>query len=316
MKRILVIGSTGQIGSELTRELRRLYGNEQVVAGYIHGAEPTGELKDGGPSALADVTNGDMLTDVVKKYQIDTIFNLAALLSVVAESKPRLAWKIGIDGLFNILEIARQEHCAVFTPSSIGSFGLETPHDKTPQDTIQRPRTIYGISKVTTELLSDYYYYKYGVDTRSVRFPGIISYLTLPGGGTTDYAVDIFYAAVRGEKFVCPLRQGTYMDMMYMPDALHAAISLMQADPARLKHRNGFNVTAMSFAPEIIYEEIKKYRPEFEMEYDVDPMKQAIADSWPDCLDDSAAREEWDWQPKYDISSMTKDMLEQLSKRI
>lgn len=316
MKRILVIGSTGQIGSELTRELRRLYGNEQVVAGYIHGAEPTGELKDGGPSALADVTNGDMLTDVVKKYQIDTIFNLAALLSVVAESKPRLAWKIGIDGLFNILEIARQEHCAVFTPSSIGSFGLETPHDKTPQDTIQRPRTIYGISKVTTELLSDYYYYKYGVDTRSVRFPGIISYLTLPGGGTTDYAVDIFYAAVRGEKFVCPLRQGTYMDMMYMPDALHAAISLMQADPARLKHRNGFNVTAMSFAPEIIYEEIKKYRPDFEMEYDVDPMKQAIADSWPDCLDDSAAREEWDWQPKYDISSMTKDMLEQLSKRI
>ena len=316
MKRILVIGSTGQIGSELTRELRRLYGNEQVVAGYIHGAEPTGELKDGGPSALADVTNGDMLTDVVKKYQIDTIFNLAALLSVVAESKPRLAWKIGIDGLFNILEIARQEHCAVFTPSSIGSFGLETPHDKTPQDTIQRPRTIYGISKVTTELLSDYYYYKYGVDTRSVRFPGIISYLTLPGGGTTDYAVDIFYAAVRGEKFVCPLRQGTYMDMMYMPDALHAAISLMQADPARLKHRNGFNVTAMSFAPEIIFEEIKKYRPEFEMEYDGDPMKQAIADSWPDCLDDSAAREEWDWQPKYDISSMTKDMLEQLSKRI
>ena len=316
MKRILVIGSTGQIGSELTRELRRLYGNEQVVAGYIHGAEPTGELKDGGPSALADVTNGDMLTDVVKKYQIDTIFNLAALLSVVAESKPRLAWKIGIDGLFNILEIARQEHCAVFTPSSIGSFGLETPHDKTPQDTIQRPRTIYGISKVTTELLSDYYYYKYGVDTRSVRFPGIISYLTLPGGGTTDYAVDIFYAAVRGEKFVCPLRQGTYMDMMYMPDALHAAISLMQADPSRLKHRNGFNVTAMSFAPEIIFEEIKKYRPEFKMEYDVDPMKQAIADSWPDCLDDSAAREEWDWQPKYDISSMTKDMLEQLSKRI
>ena len=316
MKRILVIGSTGQIGSELTRELRRLYGNEQVVAGYIHGAEPTGELKDGGPSALADVTNGDMLTDVVKKYQIDTISNLAALLSVVAESKPRLAWKIGIDGLFNILEIARQEHCAVFTPSSIGSFGLETPHDKTPQDTIQRPRTIYGISKVTTELLSDYYYYKYGVDTRSVRFPGIISYLTLPGGGTTDYAVDIFYAAVRGEKFVCPLRQGTYMDMMYMPDALHAAISLMQADPARLKHRNGFNVTAMSFAPEIIFEEIKKYRPDFEMEYDVDPMKQAIADSWPDCLDDSAAREEWDWQPKYDISSMTKDMLEQLSKRI
>ncbi len=316
MENILVIGSTGQIGSELTRELRKKYGNEHVVAGYIKGAEPKGELKDGGPSAVADVTNGDMLLDVVKKYHIDTIYNLAALLSVVAESKPRLAWKIGIDGLFNILEIARQEHCAVFTPSSIGSFGLETPHDMTPQDTIQRPRTIYGISKVTTELLSDYYYYKYGVDTRSVRFPGIISYLTLPGGGTTDYAVDIFYAAVRKEKFVCPIQQGTFMDMMYMPDALHAAISLMEADPTRLIHRNGFNVASMSFDPQIIFEEIKKRCPDFEMEYDVDSMKQAIADSWPNRLDDSAARAEWDWQPKYDISSMTKDMLEQLSKRI
>ena len=316
MENILVIGSTGQIGSELTRELRKKYGNEHVVAGYIKGAEPKGELKDGGPSAVADVTNGDMLLDIVKKYHIDTIYNLAALLSVVAESKPRLAWKIGIDGLFNILEIARQEHCAVFTPSSIGSFGLETPHDMTPQDTIQRPRTIYGISKVTTELLSDYYYYKYGVDTRSVRFPGIISYLTLPGGGTTDYAVDIFYAAVRKEKFVCPIQQGTFMDMMYMPDALHAAISLMEADPTRLIHRNGFNVASMSFDPQIIFEEIKKLCPDFEMEYDVDPMKQAIADSWPNRLDDSAARAEWDWQPKYDISSMTKDMLEQLSKRI
>ncbi len=316
MENILVIGSTGQIGSELTRELRKKNGNEHVVAGYIKGAEPKGELKDGGPSAVADVTNGDMLLDVVKKYHIDTIYNLAALLSVVAESKPRLAWKIGIDGLFNILEIARQEHCAVFTPSSIGSFGLETPHDMTPQDTIQRPRTIYGISKVTTELLSDYYYYKYGVDTRSVRFPGIISYLTLPGGGTTDYAVDIFYAAVRKEKFICPIQQGTFMDMMYMPDALHAAISLMEADPTRLIHRNGFNVASMSFDPQIIFEEIKKLCPDFEMEYDVDPMKQAIADSWPNRLDDSAARAEWDWQPKYDISSMTKDMLEQLSKRI
>lgn len=316
MENILVIGSTGQIGSELTRELRKKYGNEHVVAGYIKGAEPKGELKDGGPSAVADVTNGDMLLDVVKKYHIDTIYNLAALLSVVAESKPRLAWKIGIDGLFNILEIARQEHCAVFTPSSIGSFGLETPHDMTPQDTIQRPRTIYGISKVTTELLSDYYYYKYGVDTRSVRFPGIISYLTLPGGGTTDYAVDIFYAAVRKEKFICPIQQGTFMDMMYMPDALHAAISLMEADPTSLIHRNGFNVASMSFDPQIIFEEIKKLCPDFEMEYDVDPMKQAIADSWPNRLDDSAARAEWDWQPKYDISSMTKDMLEQLSKRI
>lgn len=316
MKNILVIGSTGQIGSELTRELRKRYGNSHVVAGYIHGAEPTGDLREGGPCAIADVTDGEQIAQVVKQHDIDTIYNLAALLSVVAESKPRLAWKIGIDGLFNILEVARERHCAVFTPSSIGSFGLETPHEKTPQDTIQRPRTIYGISKVTTELLSDYYYYKYGVDTRSVRFPGIISYLTLPGGGTTDYAVDIFYAAVRKEKFVCPLKKGTFLDMMYMPDALHAAISLMEADPIRLKHRNGFNVTAMSFDPEIIYEEIKKTYPDFKMEYNVDPMKQAIADSWPDSLDDSSAREEWDWQPHFNITSMTKDMLEQLSKRI
>ena len=202
MKNILVIGSTGQIGSELTKKLRSIYGNSNVVAGYIKGAEPTGELAEAGPMAECDVTNPQMISDVVSKYNIDTIYNLAALLSVVAESKPRLAWKIGIDGLWNILEIAREHHCAVFTPSSIGSFGPSTPKMMTPQDTIQRPRTIYGVSKVTTELLSDYYFNKYGVDTRAVRFPGVISYVTPPGGGTTDYAVDIYYSAVRGEEFV------------------------------------------------------------------------------------------------------------------
>jgi nucleoside-diphosphate-sugar epimerase len=202
MKNILVIGSTGQIGSELTMELRKRYGGDHVVAGYIKGAEPKGELRESGPMALADVTDGEMLSEVVRKYDIDTIYNLAALLSVVAESKPRLAWAIGIDGLWNVLEVAREHRCSVFTPSSIGSFGLSTPHVRTPQDTIQRPRTIYGVSKVTTELLSDYFFHKYGVDTPSVRFPGIISYMTPPGGGTTDYAVDIFYAAVRGERFV------------------------------------------------------------------------------------------------------------------
>ena len=201
MKNILVIGSTGQIGSELTRELRARYGNEHVVAGYITGAEPKGELKDGGPSALADVTDGAGIAEVVKKYNIDTIYNLAALLSVVAESKPKLAWKIGIDGLWNILEVARENNCAVFTPSSIGSFGKHTPHKGTPQDTIQRPQTMYGITKVTTEMLSDYYQRKYGVDTRAVRFPGIISYVTPPGGGTTDYAVDIYYSAVRTSRW-------------------------------------------------------------------------------------------------------------------
>ena len=316
MKRILVIGSTGQIGSELTRELRARYGNQNVIAGYITGAEPTGELKEGGPSAIADVTDGAGITEIVKQYNIDTIYNLAALLSVVAESKPRLAWKIGIDGLWNILEGARENGCAVFTPSSIGSFGPDTPHQMTPQDTIQRPATIYGVSKVTTELLSDYYQKKYGVDTRSVRFPGIISYLTPPGGGTTDYAVDIYYYAVRGEKFTCPIRKGTKMDMMYMPDALNAAISLMEADPQRLIHHNGFNIASMSFDPDTLYQAIRKYKPTFEMVYDVDPLKEQIAESWPDQMDDSCARNEWDWKPQYDLDAMTRDMLEKLSKKL
>ena len=316
MKKVLIIGSTGQIGSELTLELRKRYGNENIVAGYIKGAEPKGILKESGPSELVDVTDAQVISDVVKKHDIDTIYNLAALLSVVAESKPRLAWKIGIDGLWNVLEVARENKCAVFTPSSIGSFGDNTPHDDTPQDTIQRPKTIYGVSKVTTELLSDYYFHKYGVDTRSVRFPGIISYMTLPGGGTTDYAVDIYYNAVRGDKFVCPIAKGTYMDMMYMPDALNAAIMLMEADPTRLVHHNGFNIAAMSFEPEMIYHEIKKHKPDFEMVYDVDPLKEAIATSWPNKMDDSCARKEWDWKPQYDLSSMTVDMLDKLSKKL
>ena len=316
MKNILVIGSTGQIGSELTRELRKNYGNDHVVAGYIPGAEPKGELLESGPAEIADVTNGAGIAEVVKKYNIDTIYNLAALLSVVAESKPRLAWKIGIDGLWNILEVAREEKCAVFTPSSIGSFGMSTPHDMTPQDTIQRPRTMYGVTKVTTELLSDYYFSKYGVDTRAVRYPGVISYVTPPGGGTTDYAVDIYYYAVRGEKFTCPIKQGTLMDMIYMPDALKASIMLMEADPTRPVHRNAFNIASMSFAPETVFAAIKKHKPDFEMTYDVDPLKQGIADSWPDMMDDSCARNEWDWKPTYDLESMTKDMLEKLAVKL
>jgi nucleoside-diphosphate-sugar epimerase len=316
MKNVLVIGSTGQIGSELTMELRKRYGNEHIVAGYIRGSEPKGELAESGPSVIADVTDGNAIAQAVREHHIDTIYNLAALLSVVAEQKPRLAWQVGIDGLWNVLEVAREEHCAVFTPSSIGSFGLETPHEMTPQDTIQRPRTIYGVSKVTTELLSDWYFHKYGVDTRSVRFPGIISYVTPPGGGTTDYAVDIYYYAVRGERFTCPIKAGTRMDMMYMPDALHAAISLMEADPARLIHRNGFNVAAMSFDPDMIYHSIKKHCPSFEMVYDIDPLKQSIAESWPDMMDDSCARREWGWRNKYNLPAMTKDMLEKLSARL
>lgn len=316
MKNILVIGATGQIGSELTMKLRSIYGNDHVVAGYIVGAEPKGELAESGPAEVCDVTDGEAIERIVTKYNIDAIYNLAALLSVVAEHKPLLAWRIGIDGLIKVLEVARQHNCFVFTPSSIGSFGPETPADQTPQDTIQRPRTIYGVSKVTTELLSDYYHRKYGIETRSVRFPGLISNVTPPGGGTTDYAVDIYYSAVRGEKFVCPIAQGTYMDMMYMPDALNACVQLMEADGSRLVHYNGFNIASMSFAPEEIFAAIKKYRPAFEMEYNVDPLKQSIANSWPNSLDDSAARTEWDWNPSFDLDSMTQDMLEKLSARL
>ena len=316
MKNVLVVGSTGQIGSELTMALRERYGNAHIIAGYIPGCEPKGELADSGPAAIVDVTDGTTIAETVSRYHIDTIYNLAALLSVVAEAKPRMAWRVGIDGLWNILEVAHEQGCAVFTPSSIGSFGIETPHDHTPQDTIQRPRTIYGVSKVTTELLSEWFHHKYGVDTRSVRFPGIISYVTPPGGGTTDYAVDIFYSAVRGEKFICPIKAGTRMDMMYMPDALRAAIELMEAAPERLKHHNGFNVAAMSFDPETIYNEIRKHIPEFEMTYDVDPLKESIAESWPDLMDDTCAREEWGWKHEYDLPRMTADMLEKLKARM
>lgn len=314
MKNILIIGATGQIGSELTMLLRKNYSGN-VVAGYIPGAEPKGELKESGPSAIVDITNPQQIADAVSKYQVDTIYNLAALLSAVAENKPQLAWKIGLGGLFNTLEVAREKQCAVFTPSSIGSFGPGTPKDKTPQDTVQRPKTMYGVTKVSGELLSDYYFTRFGVDTRSVRFPGLISYVTPPGGGTTDYAVDIYYSAAKGEKIVCPIAEGTYMDMMYMPDALRAAVEIMEADPSKLVHRNSFNIASMSFEPNTIYQNIRKYLPEFEMQYQVDPLRQAIAESWPNSLDDTCAREEWGWKPEYDLDAMTQDMLAKLKER-
>ena len=315
MKNVLIIGSTGQIGSELTMKLRGIYGGGNIVAGYIKGAEPKGDLLESGPSAMVDVTDAGQIADAVKKYKIDTIYNLAALLSAVAEAKPQLAWKIGMGGLFNVLEVARECGCAVFTPSSIGSFGDDSPKDKTPQDTFRNPHTMYGVTKVSGELLSDYYFYRFGVDTRSVRFPGLISYVTLPGGGTTDYAVDIYYSAVRGETFECPIAAGTFMDMMYMPDGLRAAIEIMEADSSKFVHRNSFNIASMSFDPEIIYNNIKKYMPDFQMEYNVDPLRQAIAESWPNSLDDTCAREEWGWKPEYDLDAMTKDMLEKLKQK-
>ena len=315
MKNILIIGATGQIGSELTMKLRGVYPNGNIVAGYIPAAPPKGELLETGPSELVDITNQLQIAEAVDKYKIDTIYNLAAVLSAVAESKPQLAWKIGVGGLFNVLEVARDKKCAVFTPSSIGSFGPGTPKVNTPQDTIQRPTTMYGVTKVTGELLSDYYFKRFGVDTRSVRFPGLISYVTPPGGGTTDYAVDIYYSAAKGEKFYCPIKPGTFMDMMYMPDALRAAIEIMEADPSRLIHRNSFNIASMSFDPEMIFAEIKRVSPEFEMEYKPDPLRQAIAESWPDSLNDSCARSEWDWKPEYDLRAMTSDMLKHLKTK-
>ena len=309
MKNVLIIGSTGQIGSELTMKLRNDIPEGCIVAGFIKGAEPKGELLESGPAEEVDVRDGARIAWIVDRYRIDTIYNLAALLSAVAERKPLAAWDIQMNGLLSILEVAREKGCAVFTPSSIGSFGPLTPHDGTPQDTIQRPLSMYGVTKVATELLSDYYFHKYGVDTRAVRFPGLISYETLPGGGTTDYAVEIFYAAVKGEEFVCPIGAGTFMDMMYMSDALKAATDIMNADPSRLVHRNAFNVTAMSFDPEILYHKIRERIPDFRMRYEVDPVRQAIANSWPDRMDDICAREEWGWKPSFGLDEMVDDMI-------
>jgi len=315
MKKILIIGSTGQIGSELSIRLRSIYGSSNVICGYYTPPYPEGFF-EAGPAVEINALHIEQIADTVKQYKIDTIYNLVAILSATAEKYPKLGWDVGIGSLMNCLDVAREYGCAVFTPSSIGAFGPNTPKENTPQDTIQRPSTVYGITKVLGELVSDYYFDRWKVDTRSVRFPGIISSMTLPGGGTTDYAVEIFYKAVAGEKFVCPLNAGSFMDMMYMPDALDAAISIMEADPDRLIHRNSFNVTSMSFDPEMIYAEIKKHYPDFQMIYDVDPLKQHIADSWPDSLDDSCARNEWSWQPHFDLERTAADMIEKLRMKL
>jgi nucleoside-diphosphate-sugar epimerase len=315
MQKILVTGAAGQIGSELSMALREEYGNENVIAAG-HKTKPDNLLLESGPFHFIDCTEINTIAELVKKYNVDTIFHLAALLSAVAEENPQRAWNVNMIGLYNVLEVARTYKCSVFTPSSIGAFGPSTPLDKTPQDSIQRPNTMYGVTKVAGELLCDYYFKKFGVDTRGVRYPGIISYKTPPGGGTTDYAVEIYYQAIERRKYTCYLKKGTYMDMMYMPDALKAAIDLMEAGPARLKHRNAFNVTAMSLSPEDIAAEIRKIIPEFTMDFNIDPLRQAIADSWPNSMDDTAAREEWRWQPEYDLVSMTKDMMGKLSQKL
>lgn len=314
MKRILVTGALGQIGSELSMELRARYGGENVIATDIRD-NVNREVIESGPFALLDCRDGNALSELVTKNRIDTIYHLAALLSATAEQKPQMGWDININGLYAVLEVARQNNCSVFTPSSIGSFGPTTIKNFTPQDSPQRPSSMYGVTKVAGELLCDYYYHKFEVDTRGVRYPGLISNKTPPGGGTTDYAVDIYYAAVENGHYTCFLKGDTYLDMMYMPDALKAAIDIMEANPEKLRHRNAFNVTAMSFCPEDQAAYIRKYIPNFEISYDVDPVRQAIANSWPDSMEDYAARVEWGWNPEYNLDMMTRDMLDTLKKR-
>ena len=312
--RVLVTGSLGQIGSELSLGLRERYGAENVVATDLR-ADEKGKLSSSGPFERLDVLNQGELDAVIDKYGITVVYHLAALLSKVAEDDPSQAWRINMGGLFNVLEAARLNSCSVFFPSSIGVFGPGTPQDGTPQDTVQRPRFMYGVTKVAGELLCDYYHKKFGVDARGVRYPGIISHETLPGGGTTDYAVQIFYDAIKMKQYTCFLKPDTSLDMMYMPDAIKAAVSLMEANPEKLSHRNAFNVTAMHFTPDELANEIKKHIPEFRIDYKIDRVRQEIANSWPHYMDDSVARAEWGWKPDYDIAGMTRDMIEVLSKK-
>jgi nucleoside-diphosphate-sugar epimerase len=314
MKKILITGATGQIGSELTIALRENYGSDNVVA-VGHKKPASSELTQSGPYCQLDVRDAVALNQVVEDIKCDTIFHLAALLSAVAEEKPQQAWDINMNGLINVLEISRLHHCAVFFPSSIAAFGPGAPAMDTPQDTVQRPTSLYGITKVSGELLCDYYYHRFAVDTRGLRYPGLVSSKALPGGGTTDYAVDIFYAAIKTRHYDCFLHADTQLDMMYMPDAINAAIKLMTADSQRLRHRNAFNVTAMSFTPQQLAAEIQKHISEFTISYSIDPVRQAIADSWPKHMNDNAARAEWDWQAEYNLAAMVEDMLAKIAAK-
>ncbi|GAA0488042.1 L-threonine 3-dehydrogenase [Salinibacillus aidingensis] len=311
MKKILVTGALGQIGSELVMKLRQEYGDASVVATDVRKQDC--EVVHSGPFEILDVQNAGHFASLAKEYNVDTVIHLAALLSAKAEANPQLAWNINMGGLVNALEVAREMNTQFFTPSSIGAFGPGTPKDQTPQDTIQRPNTMYGVNKVSGELLCDYYYEKFGVDTRGLRFPGLISYVTKPGGGTTDYAVEMYYEAKEKRAYTSYIGAGTYMDMMYMPDAIQAIIQLMEADSSRLVHRNAFNVSAISAAPEDFAEAIRHHIPDFQLTYDVDPARQAIAESWPDSIDCRAAKDEWGFKPNYDLQTMTKDMLEKIS---
>ena len=314
MKRILVIGAAGQIGSELTMELRKIYGGENVVAGEINLCAPQ-KILDSGPFEKVDLTDRQNIADTVKKYNIDAIISMAAILSARGEENPQHAWQVNMNGFMNVLEVARELKLKqVFNPSSIAAFGPSTPRDNTPQETVLKPTSMYGVTKVAGELLADYYVHKYGLDVRGVRYPGIISNETLPGGGTTDYAVAIYYEAIKNKKYTCFLKEDTMLPMMYMPDCLKATLDLFHADFSQLKHHSDFNLAAMSFTPKTLTESIQKYIPDFTIDYNID-FRQAIADSWPRSIDDSAAREEWGWKPSYDLDSMTADMLKVLGEK-
>lgn len=305
---ILVVGAGGQIGTELIPHLQKVYDHDNIIAADIK-EDVVKKLKESSIAVTLDALDIKTYTEVIKKYKIGRIYNLVALLSATGEKTPQLAWTVNMGALLNSLELAKEYKCSVFTPSSIGAFGHSTPHDRTPQDTIMRPNTMYGVCKVSGELLSDYYFTRFGVDTRSVRFPGIISNGALPGGGTTDYAVEVFYDIVKKGHYTSPIPEDSFMDMLYIPDALNACTQLMDADPSRLKHRNSFNVTAMSFSPKILFSEIKKRIPQAAFDYNIDLVKAEIASSWPNSMDDSCAREEWGWNPKWGLQEMVDDML-------
>ncbi|MBB6632656.1 NAD-dependent epimerase/dehydratase family protein [Cohnella thailandensis] len=311
MRRILVTGALGQIGSELTVRLRQLYGDASVLATDIR--QGLGAAAECGPYRLLDVTDSRAYVEAVREFRADAVIHLAAVLSAAAETKPLLAWDLNMGGLLNALEAARAHGCSLFAPSSIAVFGRGAPKRDTPQDAVQRPATMYGISKSAGELLCDYYRLKYGMDVRGLRFPGLVSHAAPPGGGTTDYAIDMYIQAVRTGRYSSPLARGTFLDMMYMPDAIESIVKLMEAEASRLKHRNAYNVSAMSVDPEAIASSIRRRLPNFELGYGVDPLRQSIADGWPDALDASAAREEWDFAAAYDLDRMTDDMLAHLS---
>jgi len=314
LKKIIVTGALGQIGSELIVKLRDIYGADNVLATDIRRTDSP--VTTTGPFELLDVMDANRMHALAKDFGADTMMHMAALLSATAEEKPLLAWNLNMGGLINALETSRELGLQFFTPSSIGAFGPSTPKQNTPQDTLQRPTTMYGVNKVAGEMLCDYYFHKFGLDTRGVRFPGLISYVTPPGGGTTDYAVDIYYKALEEGKYTSYIEQGTFMDMMYMPDAVQAIIDLMEADGSKLEHRNAFNVTAMTIEPEQIAASIRKHIPNFELSYDVDPVRQAIANSWPDAIDASAAKNEWGFKALYDLEAMTEDMFAKLAQKV